>query len=173
MNKLPAPPKVLALYIALLFVSLPLTPTIVNWLKGLGYLEEVVAAIFAASSAAGFYLVVLRWRIRKPLFYMLALAMSFVLALIIRTVESDQERVHFLEYGLMAVLVGNVLKSRWSGLNLLTLAFLGASMIGVLDELTQYFLPMRYCDVRDMAFNAEAALFGSILFGMLRRYRLH
>ena len=106
MSKLPAPSKVLALYIALLFVSLPLTPTVVNWLKGLGYLEEVVAAIFAASAAAGFYLVFLRWRIRKPLFYGLLLAILVVLALIVRTVESYQERVHFLEYGLMAVLVG-------------------------------------------------------------------
>lgn len=155
--------RLILTYVLLLFASLPFTPYVVDWLKARNMLLPSVALIFAGAAVTGAYLLVVRLRIRSLRFYALLALLLALLAGIVLTVKTNQEQVHFLEYGLLAVLVG--IDARRP-----TVAFLAAAAIGLFDECLQYFLPMRYFDLRDIAFNVTAAAFGAVAWALIRRF---
>jgi len=77
--------------------------------------------------------------------------------------EIPEERVHFIQYGLMAWLARGALG--WSAPPLLAYlgAFLLASGVGYVDELVQGILPSRLYDLRDVLLNMQAAFLGVVL----------
>ena len=84
--------------------------------------------------------------------------------------EVPEERVHFIQYGLLALLIIYSLNPWLSGVKLYLLSGLMASLFGIIDEIIQYFLPSRYFDIRDISFNISASLMGVLLYGLLKTY---
>lgn len=154
---------ILVAYVLLLLLSLPFTPALVDALKAKGLLEAVVGALFALTSLAAAYVLIWRVRIRSVRYYVFLVAILVVLAVIVAFVKTHQERVHFLEYGLLAVLAGREVRDPKRALAL-------AGFLGVLDEGIQFLLPMRYFDPRDIAFNVVAAAFGTAILMITRRF---
>lgn len=81
------------------------------------------------------------------------------------------ERSHLIEYGVLAVFIHLALHER-SGQHQNTFrsafyAFFITSVIGVLDECMQWFLPNRVFDTNDMIFNAFAALMAIVAVSFL------
>jgi hypothetical protein len=75
-----------------------------------------------------------------------------------------EEKVHFLEYGLLGWLAGrDLLKGRRNMTNAF-LAFVFSAGIGALDEGLQYFIPGRFCDIRDVAVNIWASFLGVFVY---------
>ena len=72
------------------------------------------------------------------------------------------ERSHLIEYSVLSIFVHEALTERWGQKKgdavPALLAFLTVSIIGVLDESVQMFLPSRVFDPTDMLFNSLAAL---------------
>ena len=72
------------------------------------------------------------------------------------------ERTHLFEYSIVATLIYEALKERASQGRIVRvpalLAILISSLIGVIDEVIQLFLPNRVFDPIDMGFNALASL---------------
>lgn len=67
---------------------------------------------------------------------------------------SPEESVHFVEYGLLAILVFAALSKRSPDLTIYpTTFFIGAS-VGVVDEAIQWLVPKRVWDLRDIGLNA-------------------
>jgi len=157
------PTTLLILYVGALFLSLPLTPYLVDGLKTRGLLGEVVAAIFLVSAGLSAFGLWFKLRLRSTQFYGILALLLMVLAAIVWNVKTHQEQVHFLEYGLLALLTGRVVRSpAW--------AFGWAATVGVCDEAVQFLLPMRYFDLRDIAFNATAAGFGAAVLWLIQRF---
>ena len=81
---------------------------------------------------------------------------------ILRMGIGPEERTHLIEYGIVAVLVYQaLLERRRNGRDVwypALLAIVSTSLVGVVDELIQAVLPNRVFDIRDMGFNALAAL---------------
>lgn len=73
---------------------------------------------------------------------------------IIQSYEIIAEKIHFIEYGILAFLLYNTLKTRLRPLLVYLYAFLMVSVIGWGDELIQYFLPDRVYDLRDVFLNS-------------------
>ncbi len=157
-------------YVSALFLSLPVTPFLVDSLKAAGILGAVVGAIFLASFVFGAYVLVARLRIRAPQFHLILLALLAVLGAVVATVKTHQEQIHFLEYGALPLLIGRHLRTRLSSRRLLLLTFASAAAIGLVDECIQYLLPMRYFDLRDIAFNVVASAFGTTVFALILRF---
>ena len=117
----------------------------------------VVCAVAVAST-----LVRRRAPVRAWLVVALAGALYAVLAL---AMEVPQERLHLVEYGALALLIRTAieesaeirrLRDRVSNVDIWALG--ATTAIGWLDEAVQGILPNRMYDLRDVAFNALAAV---------------
>jgi hypothetical protein len=74
------------------------------------------------------------------------------------------ERIHLLEYGLLGALFYRALR-RFRDASVLPLTALAVALVGIADELVQWWTPVRTGDVRDVVLNAYAGLCG-LLFGL-------
>lgn len=74
------------------------------------------------------------------------------------------ERVHFIEYGLIAVLFYRVWR-RQGDLSTFVLPLLCGFIVGTLDEWLQWFIPYRVGEMHDVFLNLTA-LAGGVLFGI-------
>ncbi len=79
------------------------------------------------------------------------------------------ERLHFVEYGLLAYLVYKALRRDFPETKAYIIGFLIASGFGFLDEAIQYVLPNRVFEVRDAMTNVLAALLGLLVVRALLR----
>ncbi len=91
-----------------------------------------------------------------------ALGIAVVYALVVLRMATPMEhRTHLIEYGILGMLIHEaLLERRNQGRRVpvpAVIAVLAASMIGVIDECIQAFLPSRVFDPIDMGFNAGAA----------------
>ena len=77
--------------------------------------------------------------------------MSFIL-------EVWAERVHFLQYGLLGLLVSRAYKI--SSFKVFLASGLFIMSVGLVDEIIQWYLPNRYGDIRDVVMNSLGGLSG-------------
>ena len=107
-----------------------------------------------------------------------ALGVAAVYLLLFARVATPEERTHLIEYGVVAVFIYEALTERSSQGRRVPvpalLAVLAASLVGVLDENIQAFLPNRAYDIRDVQFNVLAsvmAVAASMALSFARRWR--
>lgn len=70
--------------------------------------------------------------------------------------HSPEEAVHFLEYGVLAVLVHRALRPTMPDATIYLAGALVGLLIGTVDEVIQWFSPNRYWDWRDIVLNGGA-----------------
>jgi len=91
-----------------------------------------------------------------------ALGVAAAYAMVFVRMALPEERTHLIEYGVVAVLIHEALTERASQGRRVPvpalLAILAATVVGVLDECIQAFLPGRVFDRRDILFNFLAGL---------------
>jgi VanZ family protein len=122
----------------------------------------------AAAAAVGWALIRIRDR-RASRYGLIALAFAIAAAYArwsaLGNSDSDVvERVHFVEYGLVAWLFYRA----WSPLGgsaVLVAAFLSAATVGTFEEWFQWFVPARVGEVRDVLLNSAAIVCG-LLFSV-------
>lgn len=74
------------------------------------------------------------------------------------SVEVPVERIHFLEYGILGYLVFKATIDTWKLPFIFSLLFV--SVIGMGDEIIQWFLPSRVGDLMDVCMNSFGGLLG-------------
>lgn len=141
------------LWLAAIYVSVYQARTVAEALRSRGLLTASVWTAFALTAA-----LVLAWaarrRPRAQTFAVLTAA-AVVLALCLRRIPSPEERIHFIEYGVLAGLLHAALAGRPLWLRT-TAAVLLTALAGLGDEVIQRYLPNRVFDWRDVAVNAAA-----------------
>lgn len=107
-----------------------------------------------------------------------ALGVAAAYLMVLVRMASPVERSHIVEYGVVAIFIYEALAERArQGRRVPSpplLAMFAASMIGVVDEGVQHFLPSRVYDPIDILFNTLAAVMavlGSLALGWARRRR--
>lgn len=147
-------------YIALIYLTLPLMRNLLRWLRanvGADGLSLGLNVLLAAGAIA-LLMLALRHGSRTLLLIATPLLVMGVLAYHLPVAE---ERIHFLQYGLLGLLVVKTTRTR-SLAQLLAMAVFVVA-IGCGDELIQWWLPNRVGDWRDVGINALA---GSLGVGM-------
>jgi len=141
-----------------IFSTLSVARVASDWLRAHGVLRLTVAGIFTA--ATGAVLVGLlrherfrRWRLLPVLLGIAALAAAVAIPS-----DTPEERLHLVEYGVVALLTELALPERWSSLRRFTVAFLVTLGVGWCDELVQGLLPTRHYDLHDVMLNAASGL---------------
>jgi len=71
-----------------------------------------------------------------------------------------EEAIHFLEYGLLGFFLFRALSFTVKDKTIYLTAILIGSLVGILDEILQWIMPLRYWDLRDVGLNA----FSGVLF---------
>lgn len=149
---------VLPLYLVGIYATLGVMRRITETLRGAGFLRLSVSVAFALA-AIGAGVLIARDPLNRSRRVMGAMAAcALVYAAAIWPMESPEEKLHFIEYGLVAVLAHLASPAHWSARARFVRCALFVTAAGWVDELIQALLPNRYYDLRDVGFNAAAGL---------------
>lgn len=156
----------------LIYASLYWVRPIAEWLRERNLLRLSVAVLFLMVLIG-----ILRWSWRRrpgrsERAAISAAAAAYVVVLWLTPIP--EERVHFLQYGVVAALIYAALLERRQqlGEERSTIPFLAALLLttagGWVDEGIQAILPNRYYDLRDVGLNAAAALLALLSLAAVR-----
>ncbi|HEV3216452.1 MAG TPA: VanZ family protein [Vicinamibacterales bacterium] len=132
----------------------------------------IVGGAIAAAVTLGVALAVSRIRDRRPARYaalLLALSLGIGYSLAFKTgvAEVDTvERVHFVEYGLIALLFYRVWRDAGDPSSFV-LPLLAGAIVGTLDEWLQWFVPVRVGEARDVLLDVVGVVCGLLFAGAI------
>lgn len=129
-----------------------------DWLREHGVLRLTVAGIFLMALAAVVGTLVRDTRFRTWRLVPVFLGIAAVGALIAMKSETPEERLHLVEYGMVALVTELALPLGWAGWRRFFTAALVTVAVGWCDELIQGLLPNRHYDLHDVLLNAESGL---------------
>ncbi|MBL8915023.1 MAG: VanZ family protein [Archangium sp.] len=141
---------------------------ITNAMRQRGMLIPAVGAAFALAALVVIALLIRNPALRKPKTLLLVAAAGAIYALVVWPMESPEEKLHFIEYGIVGVLWFLSLPDAWSTPKRYVTAALATVASGWLDEGIQALIPTRYYDLRDVGFNALAGLMALTVFTVAR-----
>lgn len=165
-------------YLGLIYLSLWPLQFALDFLRSRNLLRLTLATLFLGAAGAVVALLA-RHRAGRLEWLVLALVGALYAALLGR-MTILQERLHLLEYGLLALAFARALEARArAGGGAARAARLDAGVVaagltalaGWIDELVQGALPNRHYDLRDVGFNALAGVLALASAGGLRRAR--
>lgn len=105
----------------------------------------------------------------RDIFFARKISSAFIMLImfiIVQRLPLMEERVHVLEYAVLGFFIaGDLKEARFNFACVIFYIFI----FGLFDELFQYFLPQRYCDMRDVRLNFISGLFGAIQYYCLKK----
>ena len=146
-----------AAYVAVLFASVPYARDIVLGLREQHLLGTSVTLLYFVAVVGLVYHVLFDVRLSDRIAFLALVLLALVTGSLILGLAVPEERIHFLQYGLLAILCRRALAWHLQPRGQVLGAVALASAAGVVDELLQGLTPERVCDGRDMAINAVAA----------------
>ena len=160
-----------AAWIAVIYTSIPFIRIfreyfVARWpaeLIGIGVILVVVAVC-----AAGLFLL----RRRRPRLPIADAAGLIAIAAVLviwtwRLMGQPEETVHFLEYGVLGVLLFRALSTHIHDSSVFAAGALIGIFVGIVDEIIQWFVPGRYWDYRDIVLNGGASILVQIAISRL------
>jgi hypothetical protein len=159
---------VLPLYLLVMYATLGVARTVTNFLRDAGWLRVTVAIAFTLAVAATLALLARGGLLRRPRAWVVLVLAAAAYAGAIYPMESPEEKVHFIEYGVVALLAESAAPERLTGWRRQLAAAVFTLAAGWLDEGIQALLPSRHYDLRDVGFNAAAGAFALTALAALR-----
>lgn len=161
---------VFGLYVGIVLCTVPFTRRITLALRNTDLLGATVTGLYALAVAGVVYYVLFNRRVADWVAFMVVAALLCVVTVLLLGLAIPEERVHFLQYGLMALLA----RHAYAGGNerprirvSMVVACLLTSGLGLLDECLQGLVPSRIFDWRDVGMNAGAAVTALLLDELL------
>jgi hypothetical protein len=148
----------LLLYLLAIYTTLGIVRDATNFLRDRGVLRGSVVVAFAIAAAAFLWLIFrdARNRTKRVVFSLILVCAAY--AVVIYPMKSPEEKIHFIEYGGVALLAYIAAPPAWSKAKRYIACALFVAAAGWIDEGIQALLPSRYYDLRDVGFNAAAGL---------------
>ena len=152
-------------YVALIYMTLPVMRFLLQTLRELLGPEGLSLGFNAVLilAACSLMLIAIKRGWRALVLLCIPLGIIGVSAI---QLDIPEERVHFLQYGILGILVVFTLR-RWS-IPLFLIAAVFVAMVGAVDELIQWALPNRVGDLRDVLINTVAGVLG-VTMGIILR----
>jgi hypothetical protein len=154
----------LAIYLLAIYSTLAYVRVITNALRDRGVLRISVAIAFVLAASIALSLIFRTRERRTPRMLLSLVAVAAVYAIVIWPMDSPEEKIHFIEYGVVALLAYASFR-RYVASALFVLA------VGWIDEGIQGLLPSRFYDLRDVAFNAAAGVLALAALAVCSRAR--
>jgi len=149
----------IVVYVLFIYVSLPFFPAFISTLRG--FFSKELLNLLSLVLSISFFLMLSVWIYKKK--YKLnqfILIISPLLILIYLSLSLDVwvERIHFVEYAVLGLLISRVVNVRILSRIIYTGCLV--TLIGAVDEIIQWFLPNRVGDIRDVFMNSVGGLSG-------------
>ena len=154
---------ILLVYVLFLLSTLYITPAVWESLRAnLGKTAVSLLPLFLITGFfTGFFIYVLYDKKRRFLLSFWLFFFFSVYFFLMKQFELPAERIHFLEYGLLAFLTYKALeKDMIQKKSLYALTLLMVAAVSLLDEGIQYLLPNRVGELRDVALNVVSGTMG-------------
>lgn len=158
----------LPLVLLCIYATLGVVRVVSNALRDANLLRATVGIAFGLVALGLLTLFARTPTLSRPAALLVALALAGVYALVLWPMDSPEERVHFVEYGLVGLLAFFALPLGWPDVKRAVVAGVLTAAAGWVDEGIQALLPSRYYDLRDVGFNALA---GVLAVGALLVFR--
>lgn len=147
------------LWVALIYSTLSIVRGVSN------YLSEIIPLSFSLSLGIGFILLgVIVFFFRRVSFnwFKVVLLISLLCGYGygLATIKYPDEKIHFIQYGVLSVLLLKALKSDYRCIVAYIGAFILCSLAGYGDELLQGQIPNRYYDTNDIILNSVSGAMG-------------
>jgi len=145
------------IYIIVIYSTLPVMRYVLNFIKEEVGKDQLLLLVNVSLIVPSVFILIflLRKGVLKTLLAAIPLAVT---AYYVYFMKIPEERVHFLQYGLLGVLVlKTVKKETWTGV---LMALLFTVLVGCGDEFIQWLLPNRVGEVRDVMINTAASALG-------------
>jgi len=158
--------RILFVYIFLIYVSLPVAPGL--WRRFTSYTGNF-ADYFAAITLAAFGLFVIFYLASnrkgiRSFIWLVILASAYAIGL--SRLKLPIERIHFIEYSLLSILLFRVLRHNIRDKSIYIWTALAVFCLGLLDEGIQHVLPNRVYNTRDVIVNGVAGILGLLLISL-------
>lgn len=85
--------------------------------------------------------------------YALLFMVGIISLMMIFKIKYPVEKIHFIEYGILVLLLRKAFFGKLPVYNQYMLSIMAAGLVGLLDEIFQYYLPLRFFDWRDVGIN--------------------
>ena len=153
-------------YTLLIYISLPVMPGLWGrFARYAGNFTNYFAAFVLG--LIGLFIVFYLISKRKGTHNFIWLAvLAFVYAWGLSRLELPIERIHFIEYGLLGLLVFRALRHNIKDTSLYLWSGIIVFCLGFLDEGIQYVLPNRVYQISDVVVNGVAGILGLLLIGL-------
>ncbi len=158
---------VLLAYIAGVFGMLPFTRKVLITLEQQHLLGAVVTGLYFLAAVVVAYHVIFDARLSDRVAFFTLVALAAIAGGLFMGLKIPEERVHFLQYGVMAWLARAALAARLPPLAQYVAALSLACVLGFMDEWIQGSLKGRVFDSRDVVFNAVGALIALVSYEAL------
>lgn len=109
------------------------------------------------------YLLILRYVGLSVRNFLVLTGFIALYAVIIVTSIGFDKKMHLIEYGLLTYLLFDALRYRFTAVSVYILSLVLTTLIGVLDEILQYFAPGRSFDLEDLSSNVLAGILMLVL----------
>lgn len=159
-------------WLLFIYITIPLARTIQEFVRDHGGSRLFLFATFAALGVAGLAVIraVRRGAVncRPGGMLVLGAILGVFASLTWSLRENPEESLHFVQYGVLSLLVYRALRHRLSDPSIYLAAAMIGCLCGIADELIQWIVPRRFFDYRDIAINAVAVLLvqAAIAFGL-------
>jgi VanZ family protein len=144
-------------YIILIYLTLPVMRYVLNFLKESVGRDAVGLALNTLLMTCSLALLFLGMRLGWKALLHIAVPLALILT-VASQLPIPEERFHFLQYGLLGILVLKTTRGEtWLQLAMVSLFVV---IVGMGDELIQWWLPNRVGDFRDVEMNSLAGVMG-------------
>ena len=150
---------IILIYVLFIYISLPYFPVFVAFLKN--YISKDTLNILSLFFCISFFLVLSKWIYDKQykfVQYIFIISPLILLTYMSFSLEVWAERVHFIQYWLLGMLISRAYKI--NSFKILLASGLFIMSVGLVDEIIQWFLPNRYGDIRDVVMNSLGGVSG-------------
>ena len=149
-----------AAWTAFIYLTIPLARAIQETVRERAGKEVFLWITFLAFAAAAAWILRAlfrrRWTARPSQLFVLSAVGGLFTCLIWSLRANPEEAFHFVQYGVLSILLFRAFSHRLRDPSIYLAAALAGAALGILDELIQWVVPRRYFDYRDIWINAQA-----------------
>mgnify|MGYP001825417952 FL=1 len=151
-----------ALWITVIFTTIPFVRRLREGFVAYLPAELIAYGVMAVGVASVFAAILVLYRhharVRSADILWLAAIAAILVLWTIRLMGQPEEAVHFLEYGVLGILLYRAFRVHIRDATVYVAAALAGLVIGTVDEIIQWLVPGRYWDFRDIVLNGGASI---------------